>query len=202
MKERLRQLRRRFIWSRVLQGLGAIAIILGLIALGDYMLDGPWSHFQLHLDGLQSRLLSKKYFFYSIYFFSEVSSLFPPEIFILALDKSTFWVYAWGVFVLSMFSYLAAICMYILGHFLGSMSWFHRFVYRFYKRELRQLKRFGALLVLLSALTPVPYAITCLLVGSSGLSPRSFMWYAAFRYLRFLVLGYLIWELSFSSTEG
>ena len=194
----LKALKRRFIWSRVLQATIAIAVFVGLIWLVGHMLEGPLSDAQKYLSRFQDHMLDNKLTFYSIYSISELLSFLPPEVFILTLEQSSAGLYLLDVSILSAISYLAGILMYLLGIGMGRLSFFKRFIYRFYKRELRQLKRFGGILILLAALTPVPYVLICLLVGASGLSFRSFWVYAASRFLRFLILGYLLWHVPFA----
>ena len=188
--EHYRSLRRRFVWLQILRGAVAIFAILGLFVLFDYF-------FGEHLYKARCYLLSKPHLIYLTFLSSEMlGSLFPPEVFILAISRTSVWVYLWGVMWLSLISYAAALGVYFLGTFVSRTLLFKRFVQRFYKRELRQLRRFGGLIVVLAALTPISFTIICLLVGAIGFPFRQFVWYTMARYLRFILYAYSLWHLT------
>jgi membrane protein YqaA with SNARE-associated domain len=56
-----------------------------------------------------------------------------------------------------------------------------------------QLKRYGAFLVLVAAVTPIPYSATCMLAGSVNLPFRQFLLIGIARIVRFAAYGYLVW---------
>ena len=123
-KTKLQTLKRRFIRSRILYATIAVIVFLGLILLSDYMLAGPLAHWHVYWNDLQNYMLDNRLPFYSIYMFSEILNLMPPEIFILALKSATTWSYIWEVSVLAVFSYMAGIMVYAIGIWMRRWSLF------------------------------------------------------------------------------
>lgn len=184
------KLRRRFVWGQILRGLIAILVIAGLLWFFHYL-------FEEHLLAARCYLLGKQRLVYLSFLLSEVmGSLFPPEVFILTLQHDSIWVYLGGVLLLSIISYFSGVLLCFVGHLLRRTLLFRRFIARFYKRELRQLKRFGGLLIVLAAITPISFTVICMLVGATGFSFRYFMVYASMRYIRFVILAYTVWHMT------
>ena len=189
-QEHYLKLKRRFVFCQIVRGLTAIVLILGLVVLFSTL-------FSDTLEKARCYLLSKQYLVYLSFLLSELfGSLFPPEIFILTVSRSSTWIYIWGVLLLSLISYVAALGVYFLGRYLQRTSLFQRLLGRFYRRELRQLKRFGGLLVVLAALTPISFTVVCCLIGTTGFSSKQFAFYATARHLRFVLYAYSMWYLT------
>jgi uncharacterized membrane protein YdjX (TVP38/TMEM64 family) len=134
-------------------------------------------------------LYDKPLAIYLIFLVSEVVvGIIPPEFFMLwALYNNTFTDYLIIVAVLAAISYSAGILAYFVGRFLSGNKFFRYFRRRFLKNLERLFYRYGMPLIIVSALTPVPFSGTSLLVGSSRYPLRKYL----FLCLRGLGNGYL-----------
>ena len=184
-KERYHRLKRLFVWRQILVGMIVVLSAAGLFLLLDH-----W--FRDYLYKIHCFLLGKQLLVYTFFSLSELISLVPPEVFILAVPRHSISMYLWSILLLSVISYGAALVMYFFGALLCRTSFLRYFLHR-YRRRLRQLRRFGGILVVLSAFTPIPFAIVCCLVGAIGFSFRSFAAYAMVRYLRFALYAGSLW---------
>ncbi|MCX7986364.1 MAG: VTT domain-containing protein [Bacteroidales bacterium] len=141
-------------------------------------------------------LYDKPVLIYLIFFLSEVIvGIIPPEFFMLwALHERTLVQYMTIVLLLATISYAAGLLAYFAGRFLSTSKFFRFFRRRFLKRLERLFYQYGMPLIIVSALTPVPFSGTSMLVGSSRYPLRKYLLYSLSRYFRFIVYAYIIWE--------
>jgi membrane protein YqaA with SNARE-associated domain len=74
--------------------------------------------------------------------------------------------YILNLFNLTIISYGAGILGYFIGRFFSKSPLYRRISDRYLAQYERPLKRFGGYIVLVGALTPIPFSTTCMLVGS------------------------------------
>ncbi|MBN1180916.1 MAG: VTT domain-containing protein [Bacteroidales bacterium] len=133
---------------------------------------------------------------YTVFCLSELLfGIFPPELFMLwALKYYEPSQYVFIIAVLTGISYAAGAIGYGFGRYLNTTK-----MYR-YLRKVRlrkyenQLLKYGLYLIIVAALTPVPYSAICMLVGSVGYPVKKFFIYSGFRIVRFAVYSYFVWE--------
>ncbi len=124
-----------------------------------------------------------------------VFGILPPEIFMLwAMETSGLSGYILIIASFSVISYLAGIFGYWIGSMLNRTN-----LYNFlYKRVLHKyentLHKFGLYLIIVAALTPIPFSAICMLVGAVKYSFKKFLLYAGFRFIRYAVYSYIIWQ--------
>jgi membrane protein YqaA with SNARE-associated domain len=142
------------------------------------------------------RFYSRPGIIYLIYIFSELFiGLFPPELFMLwALDKGDTLHYIINVGLFTVVSYGLGYLNFIIGQFLYKRVIFRYFRRRFFKESWDQLRKYGLFLIIVAALTPVPWAAVCMLVGSAGYPTKRFLFYALSRVLRFIVYGFIVYQ--------
>lgn len=133
---------------------------------------------------------------YLIYVASEsFIGLFPPELFMIwAFNKSDIPHYILNVGFFAVVSYLLGYLNFLIGQFLYKRVIFRYFRKRFFRESWDQLRKYGLFLILVAAITPVPWAAVCLLVGSAGFPTKRFLIYALSRILRFVVYGYVVYQ--------
>ena len=91
-------------------------------------------------------------------------------------------------------SYVAGIASYFLGQYWATRKVVkERFLER-HKNTMEQLRRFGGLLIILAALTPLPYPIVCQLSGLNKYPFKYFVWITLVRFLRFGLYGALLFS--------
>lgn len=133
---------------------------------------------------------------YLIYIASEsFIGLFPPELFMIwAFNKSDIPHYILNVGFFAVVSYALGYLNFVIGQFLYKRVIFRYFRKRFFRESWDQLRKYGLFLILVAAITPVPWAAVCLLVGSAGFPTKRFLIYALSRVLRFVVYGYVVYQ--------
>jgi len=142
------------------------------------------------------RLYSKPLQIYAIYFVSEfLMGIFPPEFFMIwALNKSSTLHYIFNVAFFAVVSVIAGYSMFLLGKYLQRRLYFRFLQRKFFRQFMPQVRKYGLFILVVAALTPMPYSATSLVVGSSGYSNRLYLLASTTRILRFVVYGYIIYQ--------
>ncbi len=131
-----------------------------------------------------------------IFFTSEVIiGIIPPEIFMIwALRNESVTEYATLIFLLSFISYLAGLIGYFFGRYLNT-TLLYRFLRRkFLKKMENQLNIYGPYIIIVAALTPLPFSGVSMLVGSVKYPLKKYILYSLLRFTRFVVYSWFIWE--------
>ena len=134
---------------------------------------------------------------YTIFLISEVViGIIPPELFMIwAAERNELLVqYALVVGVLASASYLAGVLGFLIGRYLSKTIFYRYMRKRFLRKTERRLQTFGLYLIIVAALTPVPFSGVAMLVGSVRLSPRKYILFSLTRFLRFFIYGVIFWE--------
>jgi membrane protein YqaA with SNARE-associated domain len=132
----------------------------------------------------------------SIFTVSEVVfGIIPPEIFMLIWQtKGVMSEYIINLTILTLISYGAGVIGYFIGYYFSRAAMF-KGVYNKYLKPLESsLKKYGGLLVVVGAVTPVPYSATCMLAGSVNYSLKTFLLLCITRIIRFAFYGWLVWS--------
>ena len=142
------------------------------------------------------RLYSKPLQIYSIYFASEFFfGIIPPEFFMIwALHKGNTLQYFLNVAFFGLVSYAAGAAMFFIGKLLTKKVLFRYLQKKFFSSIFPKVRKFGLFLVVVAALTPLPYSATSLVVGSSGYSTKYYFLAALTRLLRYGIYGYIIYQ--------
>lgn len=133
---------------------------------------------------------------YLIYTLSELLfGIIPPEIFMIwALRDGVINDYVYNIAALAVLSYAAGISGYWIGRYLNSTV-----MYRFVKRKVfgkyeQYFNEYGGFLIIVAAMTPLPYSGVSMLVGAARYSFRRFLYFSLTRFVRYFMYSYLIWE--------
>ena len=167
-----------------------LAIILGFILVRKYG-GVDWS-------SVLAPYLSNPWLVVVIYSLSEIFfGIIPPEIFFLwALEKGNPEVYAGYIVFFAVISYFAGFLAFLFGREFHKAKWFR--AYRRYrlKKMTKLFGKYGGFLIVVAALTPVPFSGSCMLAGSAGYPVKKFLLYALFRFVRFFAYGLLLWLIN------
>lgn len=133
---------------------------------------------------------------YMIYCFSEFFfGILPPELFMIwAVNKADTLHYLFNLSLFAGISYLMGYINFLIGSFFYKNETFKSLKKSLLKDSSNQVKKYGLFLIIVAALTPLPWSAVSLLVGSAGYPSRRFLKYALFRLLRFAVYGYIIYQ--------
>ncbi|MBZ9650507.1 YqaA family protein [Psychroflexus montanilacus] len=128
---------------------------------------------------------------FAIFFASEsILGLIPPEIFIAWCGKaSSPWFF---LFILSFLSYLGGIISYFVGRGIASIP--SVFVYLEVKmaKHIKNMRKWGGILILAGALLPLPFAIASISAGIIKFPFGSYLLFGLLRFVRFAIYGALI----------
>jgi membrane protein DedA with SNARE-associated domain len=133
---------------------------------------------------------------FAIYIVSElVFGIIPPELFMIwALRTGEIWDYVLLVFAFAVLSYLAGFAGFLFGNYLNKTVLFRYVRKRYLGKYHTLLQKFGVFLILVAALTPLPWSAISMLVGSLHYPTKKYLFWALFRFIRFAVYAAIIWE--------
>ena len=133
---------------------------------------------------------------YIIYATSELLfGIIPPEIFMLwAANKADTLHYIMNVGFFAGVSYAMGYVTFLIGQFLHKKVTFRYIRIRFFKGLWPKLRKYGMFLIVVAAMTPLPWSAVCMLIGASDYPSERFLRYALFRLLRFAIYGFIIFH--------
>lgn len=183
--------KRRFLLLNLIKGFLWFAGIIGLMAFVQISLN---IDYQVLIDQLADRIG----LVLLVFILSEVVfGIIPPEIFMLwAAGSSGNISYPVMMGILGALSYGAGVSGYFIGRALSHTRfylWLHKNVLQ---KQTHNLRRYGFFLLIVAALTPIPYSAICMLMGAIGYPKGQFLIFAAFRFLRFTIFAWIMLEIS------
>ena len=130
----------------------------------------------------------------SFFFISEtILGLVPPEIFIAWAGKmSSPWYF---LSILAGLSYFGGLTSYCLGRIFTKIPAVHSYLEVKMKKQLKNSRKWGGFLIIIGALLPVPFAISCLTAGIIKFPFKSVMFYGSLRILRIFIYGIIIFNV-------
>ena len=140
-------------------------------------------------------LTDRPWLVYTIFVTSEsYIGIMPPEVFMmLSLDHG--WeIYAREVLFLAILSNIGGFIGFSSGKYLSNTRLVKRMIHRQSAEKYIQLfEKYGGTVVLLAAVTPLPFAMISIMAGSLRLSNKKYILNALPRILRFIAYGYFVW---------
>ena len=180
----------KFLLKNLLRGLiYTLIIALAYILFKEYFID---ENKEIWLE----RFYSNPLLIYLIYIGSEVFfGIFPPEFFMLwAFNKDGLSHYVLNLGFFAGVSYGAGCLGFLIGRFLHRVVFFRYMSRKFFKSYWPLFKKYGSVLIIAAALTPLPWTTISILVGSTEYSMKRYLYLALFRILRFIIYGYIIFQ--------
>ncbi|MCB0356410.1 MAG: VTT domain-containing protein [Bdellovibrionales bacterium] len=127
-----------------------------------------------------------------------IVSPLPPDAMLFVIAKSdmhTNWLPY--VFTLSLFSVLAGKMGYLIGYSLQRFSFIHPKIVDYYSKKRSLVEKYGHWVVVLGALTPLPFSLSCWAAGMVRLKWRNFFLASLFRIPRIFVAYFMIYNSKF-----
>ncbi|UKM64030.1 VTT domain-containing protein [Flavobacteriaceae bacterium GSB9] len=130
----------------------------------------------------------------SFFFVSEtLLGLIPPEIFIAWAGKMYApWLY---LILLALLSYSGGLLSYWMGRTITNIPKVHNYMEVKMQKQLKNSRKWGGFLIVVGALLPLPFSISCIAAGIINFPFRNVMLYGALRLLRFAIYGLLIFNV-------
>jgi len=134
-----------------------------------------------------------------IYFIYAASEFFfgiiPPEFFMIwAFNKAGTAHYILNIGFFAAVSYAMGYITFLIGQFFYKKATFRFIRRKFLNQQWPLIHKYGLFLIIVAALTPLPWSAVSLLVGSAGYPSKRYLKYALFRLVRFAVYGYIIFQ--------
>lgn len=188
-KRREAQERTRFFLRNLFKGLIWLAVIVG----GYFFLN---KQFNFTLEGLLGSVYHQPVVIYTVFLLSEVIfGIIPPELFMIwALRNEHLLQYVSNVVALSAISYAAGVIGYYIGAKFSETKLYATLQKNYLGKYEKHFSRFGGFLVVVAALTPIPFSGICMLMGAVKYPLRRFLFIATTRFLRFGVYAFIVWE--------
>lgn len=165
----------------------AILIILGLYLVNEYI-------FTID-DGLE--FLTQKFSkagILIVFFISEtILGLIPPEIFI-AWSKKTVTPIV-NLSILATLSYTGGILSYFIGKTILKIKGIKNYLELKMAKHLKNTGKWGGFLILIGALLPVPFSITCIAAGMIKYPLKGVVLFGLFRFARFALYAWAIFNV-------
>ncbi|MBV6647654.1 MAG: VTT domain-containing protein [Cyclobacteriaceae bacterium] len=179
----------RFLIRNLIKGLIWLVILVGL-----------YLYAKKHLDFSFEQWLGPVYeqpsVIYSIFLGSEVIfGIIPPELFMFwSLRNGDVLLYIQNILALSALSYVAGLIGYYIGSHFNRTQLYVAMKRNVFGKFEKHFNNYGGFLVVVAALTPIPFSGICMLVGAVNYSFRRFVWISMMRFVRFFAYAIIIWE--------
>lgn len=156
------------------------------------------NHLGIDFQALINKYADKPLLVYFIFLVSEVVfGIIPPEAFMVwASGSGDVAPYPILMALFAIISYLAGITGYFIGRRLHATRFYNFLERRILKSYTAVLKRYGGFLIIVAALTPIPFSAICMLVGAIEYPFGRFLAFSSFRFLRFTAYAWLMHHLS------
>jgi membrane protein DedA with SNARE-associated domain len=135
---------------------------------------------------------------FTIYTISEIFfGIIPPELFFIwSTAANSLNTYIFDITLLAIISYFAG----LLGFWIG-VKLNETVIYRWIKRRYlikyqKYLNNYGFFVIVVAALTPLPFSGISMLMGSVNYPFRKFWIYALSRFIRYGIYSIIFWEIN------
>lgn len=176
-----------FIWKAIKTALPYVAAFIAAIVTLNQFVD---------VNATLSRLTEMLPVFgvLSFFFISEtILGLVPPEVFIAWSGKTaTPWQF---LSILAVLSYLGGLVSYWLGQLFTKIPAVHNYLVVKMAKQLKNTRKWGGFLIIIGALLPVPFAVSCMTAGLIKFPFKSVMFYGSLRVLRIFGYGIVIFNM-------
>lgn len=177
----------KYIKENTLKLLLSIVAVIGLVMTLNYFFD-----IQGIIEQLTRRWPTEGILGLFLLSESTLGVVTPEFLMVWAKEMDSPW---WMLFALATLSFFSGFIAYGIGKFLSSFPVVQKRFMKRYSTMLEQLKKFGAIVVALGALTPLPFPVICQLAGIVKFPMRAFAGIILLRYVRFAIYGVLIFNI-------
>ncbi|MFY0592031.1 VTT domain-containing protein [Roseivirga sp.] len=156
------------------------------------------SYFKSQYEIIEYAVSDSYYLMFFIFLVSEIFvGILPPELFMFWSLDDPWHYYITAVSTMTMVSLFAGWLNYRLGRVLGKKEFFLNLFQKRLKLKKYQQKydQYGSGLIIVAALTPLPFALISMLTGTLAYPQKKYLLFASFRIIRFVVYGIIVWNL-------
>jgi membrane protein YqaA with SNARE-associated domain len=91
-------------------------------------------------------------------------------------------------------SYFGGLVSYVIGHTITKLPAIHNYLEVKMEKQLKNSRKWGGFLIVVGALLPLPFSISCMAAGIIEFPLKNVMIYGSLRLLRFLIYGIVIFH--------
>lgn len=175
-----------FVWQAVKKALPFIILIVAAIFVVNH-------YYDINAALVQLTEILPVYGVLAFFFASEsLLGLVPPEIFIAWAAKMDYpWLYLSG---LAFLSYFGGLVSYYIGLIITKTPKVHRYLEVKMAKQLKNSKKWGGFLIVVGALLPLPFSVSCMAAGIIKFPFKAVALYGTLRFVRFLIYGLVIFH--------
>jgi len=177
-----------FIWESLKKAfIPLLMIVIALFLINRYL-------FNIN-NGLEylTEILPKTGIF-SFFFISEtLLGLVPPEIFIAWSKKTTDPII--NLTILATLSYFGGLLSYFIGKWALKIKSIKLYLEVKMAKHLKNTSKWGGFLILVGALLPIPFSISCMTAGMIRYSFKKVVLFGLFRFIRFAIYAWAIFKV-------
>lgn len=164
-----------------------LSIVIGLILINSYV-------YNIN-DGLENITETfSKLGIFTFFFISEtILGLVPPEIFIAWTKKTPDPVL--NLSILATLSYTGGLLSYFIGKTALKIASVKLYLEVKMAKHLKNTSKWGGFLIIVGALLPVPFSISCMAAGMIKYPFKNVVLFGLFRFLRFAVYAWAIFQV-------
>jgi membrane protein YqaA with SNARE-associated domain len=119
--------------------------------------------------------------------------LIPPEIFIAWSKKTTSPII--NLSILASLSYVGGILSFFIGKVILRINSVKNYLEIKMAKQLKNTSKWGGFLILIGALLPVPFSITCMAAGMIKYPLKGVVLFGLFRFVRFALYAWAIYSV-------
>ena len=177
----------RFILKTLKKALPILVLLIALIMILNHFID-------INASLVHLTQILPVYGVLGFFFMSEtILGILPPEMFIAWAGKmGTPWLF---LFILSILSYLGGLLSYWLGQLCTKNKAFHKYLEVKMEKQLANSKKWGGFLIIIGALLPVPFAVSCMTAGIIKFPFQKVILYGSLRIVRIFAYGIVVFNL-------
>lgn len=164
-----------------------VVIIIGLVL---------FNHFVYNINDALHKMTEtfSRFGVLTTFFISEtLLGLIPPEIFIAWSKKTTDPIL--NLSILATLSYLGGVLSFFIGKLALKIDSVKNYLEVKMAKHLKNTSKWGGFLILVGALLPIPFSITCMTAGMIKYPLKGVMTYGLFRFLRFAIYAWAIFSV-------
>ncbi|CAA0145377.1 YqaA family protein [Tenacibaculum maritimum] len=177
-----------FIWESLKKAFWPVVIVVvGLVLFNNYV-------YNIN-DGLQSITETfSRFGILTTFFISEtLLGLIPPEIFIAWSKKTAAPIL--NLSLLATLSYTGGILSYFIGKAALKIPSVKEYLEVKMAKNLKNTSKWGGFLIIVGALLPIPFSITCMAGGMIKYPLKGVVLFGLFRFLRFAIYAWAIFKV-------
>lgn len=178
----------RFVMKSTIRGLIYFTAMVGLFFIINLWMPENWK-------AILDPITKNPKLVYLVFFASETFfGIIPPEFFIMWAVKSTLDTYILKVLLFSILSFTGALIAFFVGKKIKNGGLYDKLLQSRFSKYVGYYHRYGGVIIILSALTPLPFATISLISATLGFKFTKYCLFASLRFIRFVIYGYVFWQ--------